>query len=73
MKNNSQKAAIIGELMTGVTLTPLDAIRRFGCTKLSSRIGEIERELPKMKIDRGWLTVKTRYGKTTVRTYRMKP
>ena len=41
---DSQTIQILNELMTGVVLTPMDAIKLCGCTKLSSRVGELCRE-----------------------------
>lgn len=35
---------IRASLECGETLTPLDALTRFGCLSLSQRIGELERE-----------------------------
>ena len=37
----SQSAQIKAALMAGETLTPLDALRRFGCFRLGARIWEL--------------------------------
>lgn len=40
----SQKAQIISHMEEGGWLTPILAIRLFGCTKLATRISELIRE-----------------------------
>lgn len=37
----SQKKRILLALQAGKTLTPMDAIREFGCTKLASRVSDL--------------------------------
>ena len=67
-----QKTAIRDYLLLGLSLNPLEAINKFGCTKLSTRVGELEREGKLPKVIRGWLLVKTRYcDKVKVRTYQI--
>lgn len=68
MNTCTQKQQIMKALRNGETLSPLDALNRFGCFKLSTRIGEIERENHDIYIVRGWLETET--GKR-VRTYRL--
>ena len=68
-----QKQAIAEYILLGLPLTSLEAIMMFGCTKLSTRIGELERSDRIPKVSRGWLSVKTRYcDKVRVRTYQLK-
>ena len=38
----SQKNEILETLKRGETITPLEALRDFGCMRLSARIGELE-------------------------------
>jgi hypothetical protein len=59
---------IVKALKSGRTLTWLDAVKEFGCSKLSTRICEIEKA-GIIQIDRGWKTLEN--GKT-VRTYWLK-
>lgn len=39
----SQAEQILAYLITGATLTPLDALQRFGCLALHSRAAELRR------------------------------
>lgn len=50
----TQKQMIADWLNLGLKLTPLDAWKKFGCSKASSRIGELENEgrIPKVKRER---------------------
>jgi hypothetical protein len=63
----TQRSMILKALKAGRTITWLDAVNEFGCSKLSTRIGEMERA-GMAKVKRGWLTTDT--GKT-VRTYKI--
>lgn len=60
-QTDSQKTMIINWLTTKAPLTPMDAIRHIGCTKLSTRCGELERE--GFPIKRKPVMVKNRFGK----------
>ena len=40
----SQKRMILGALESGITLTPLAAIERFGCFRLAARIKDLREE-----------------------------
>jgi hypothetical protein len=40
----SQKQLILEALMRGETITPLDALRRFGCMRISARIWDLRHE-----------------------------
>lgn len=42
----TQNEQVLAYLKTGKTLTPLDALREFGCFRLSARIYELK--------DKGW-------------------
>lgn len=44
MKHTSQKLLVLRELAKGVKLTPLKALRMFGCLSLSQRVGELKRD-----------------------------
>lgn len=67
----SQKADIHGFLLTGNSLTPLDALRRFGCMRLAARVAELRDEGHKIiaepfwtrgkRVARYWL-IRTRRG-----------
>lgn len=64
-----QKTDIAKYYKAGGKLDFAKAWRLFGCSKISTRSGELEREgrIPILK--RGWRKVKTKYGQTKVRTY----
>ena len=67
----SQCSRIYGHLLSGKPITRLQAIQKFGCLNLWSRIGELERQAG-VKIKREWAEVKNRYGKKCrVMRYRM--
>lgn len=51
MKKLTQRSSIFRHLRSGKRLTPLDALRKFGCLRLAARISEL-RLL-------GWPIVKT--------------
>ena len=40
---NSQTARILAYLKTGATLTPIEALDRFGCFRLSGRIYDLKK------------------------------
>jgi hypothetical protein len=62
----SQKSRISNYLAkTGKAITPMEALNRFGCFRLSERIREIEAEGD--HIARAWVTVK----KARFMSYRM--
>lgn len=42
--NDSKKLKIQRFLATGAALTPLSALRKYGCLSLSQRIGQLKRE-----------------------------
>ena len=64
-----QKADIAKYYKAGGVLDPQKAWRLFGCTKISSRTGELEREGQIPILKRGWKKVQTKYGEVKVRTY----
>ena len=67
-----QKQAIAEYILLGLPLNSFEAIKKFGCTKLSTRIGELERENKIPTLKRGWMNVKTRYcNKVKIRTYQL--
>ena len=67
-----QKQAIAEYVLLGIRVNSFEAIKLFGCTKLSTRIGELESEGKIPTLKRGWLNVKTRYcDKVKVRTYQL--
>lgn len=68
-----QKTAIRDYILLGLKIDPFDAIRKFGCTKISTRLGEMERDGQLPRIYRGWKKVKTRYGSVKVREYSINP
>lgn len=68
---DSQSISILNDLMTGLRLTPMDAIKRYGCTKLATRISELISE--GFNIQKERVTVKTRRGTSHVMSYFMKP
>ena len=67
-----QKQAIAAYINSGKELDSFKAINYFGCTKLSTRIGELEKDNKIPIVKRGWKAVKTRYcNKVMVRTYQI--
>jgi len=44
MKTESQNALIKGWLLNGKSITPLDALKMFGCFRLSARIANLRDE-----------------------------
>lgn len=68
----TQKLAIRDYLLLGLPLTPLEAIKMFGCTKLSSRVGELEREGRLPIVSRTWIVIKNKFKKQVkVRKYQL--
>jgi len=69
----TQKDAIAEFLLGGSQLTGLDGLNYFGTMKLSTRVGELEREGRIPKVHRDWKKVKTKYWEEIkVRTYQIK-
>jgi len=67
-----QKEAIREWLLLGLPIDPMEALKLFGTFKISTRIGELEREGKIPPVKRGWKEVKTRYcDKVKVRTYQL--
>ncbi len=53
MKNTTQYKAIAASLIAGHKITPLDALRRWGCFRLGARIWELRRDgLSNIRTDR---------------------
>jgi hypothetical protein len=50
----SQESAIIDWLLSGRTLTPIEALERFGCFRLAARICDIRKAIP-VKVGRKML------------------
>lgn len=65
-KSQSQCQKILEALQRGETLTPIDALRRFGCFRLTSRICDLKQR--GVKIEKRWRTLKN--GKM-VMSYRL--
>lgn len=63
----SQKQAVSGWLHAGKTLTGLEALRLFGCIKLSNRISELRADGLEIK-DR-WITVNANGTEKRVKQY----
>lgn len=70
MKNiiESQKTMILDHLLTGCKINPLEASKQYGCSKLSTRVGELQKEICR-PINRRWIDVKTRFGDKRVMQY----
>ena len=62
----SQNTQILAWLQEGNSLTPMDALNRFGCSRLASRIGELKEM---HDIQKEMITVPTRRGKVRVASY----
>lgn len=52
MTTETQCSAILAHLKCGLSVTPLDALRKFQCMRLAARIGDLERK--GHRIDRVW-------------------
>lgn len=50
-RTESQKEMILSALVAGETLTPIDALKRFGCFKLATRVSELKRDGVPVKIE----------------------
>ncbi len=50
-------------------ITSLQAIRKFGATRLSGIIYRLRNEFPYWNIKSEWVVVKTRFGKVRVKKY----
>lgn len=50
----SQSNRILKDLKKGKRITPLSALRDYGCMRLAARILEIQEEF-RIKIDREWM------------------
>ena len=66
IESKSQKERIKEALMNGATITPLDALRRFGTMKLTTRVSELIQE--GFPVQKEWVT--TPSGKR-VMSYKM--
>ena len=66
-----QKESIRDYMLLGLSLNALEAVYKFGCLKVSTRIGELEREGKLPLLNRKRITVKTRWGKTSVMEYQL--
>jgi hypothetical protein len=69
---DTQHDMILSYLMTGARLNPIDALKWFGCFKLSTRIGEIERKL-NIEVKRDWKKVKSKFGVKEFKEYYINP
>lgn len=50
-RTESQKEMILSALVAGETLTPIDALNRFGCFKLANRISELKSDGIPVKVE----------------------
>ncbi len=57
MNKESQNDMIFRHLMSGKQITPLDALSKFGCMRLASRINEIKDVLYSNPMYKGWRIV----------------
>lgn len=64
----TQEQHIYNWLNQGRTLTPLQALNKWGCMRLGARIWNLKQK--GMKISRKMITVKTRNGEAVVAQYR---
>lgn len=67
----AQTKDILNDLLTGARITSLEAINRYGCTRLAARIKNVE-EMG-YKVERRMVEVPTRNGKTKVAEYWIEP
>lgn len=71
MTNESQNKQILNDLLTGYRITQLEAIKRYGCSRLSGRIYDLRSD--GFPIVDQWKEVKTRFGTKRVKEYFIKP
>ncbi len=64
----TQIAAVLDFMLTHRGITSLQAIKKFGATRLSGIIYRLKYEF-NYHIRSEWVTVKTRFGKTHVKKY----
>jgi hypothetical protein len=69
MPATTQACEIETHLRQGHSITSLEAVQLFGCTRLAARINEMRSE--GLNITDTWVTVPTRHGKTRVKSYRL--
>jgi hypothetical protein len=62
-KRKSQKNAVLQYLLDGNTLTTIEAVDMFGCTRLPARISDYRKE--GYRIADVWVENTTRYGTPT--------
>ena len=67
----AQTTEILNHMLTGGRITSLEAIKLWGCTRLSGRIFDIEQM--GYKVERRMIEVPTRNGKTKVAEYWIEP
>lgn len=60
-QTETQNTRILEWLLCGLKITPAEAWNHLGCSKLSTRCGEIQRE--GFPIQKRFVKVKNRYGK----------
>lgn len=51
LKDDSQNSMVLDHLVSGKKLTPLEAIRRFGCLRLGARVYELKRRGHRIKAE----------------------
>lgn len=68
---DSQRAKILNEMLTGATLTPLDAMKLCGCSKLATRCSELI--AMGFDIKKKMVTVQASFGETRVMSYWIEP
>ena len=69
-KRTTQKSKVKKWLKTGKSITPLEALRWFGCMRLSAIIYDLRYE-DEMYIVTKIVEVKTRYGNSHVAEYKL--
>jgi hypothetical protein len=66
----SQNKQMLNDLLTGYRVTQLDAIYRYGCSRLSGRIYDLRNE--GFDVQDKWKEVKTKFGTKRVKEYFIK-
>lgn len=69
MTKKSQKESILEYLESGHSITQMEALNLFGCSRLAPRIGELRKD--GYQIESKPVRVKTRSGSVTVSEYRL--
>ena len=69
MSTDTHTAKVLSHLQSGRSITPLEALREYGCSRLAPRIHDLKKK--GHVIDKQMIEVKTRDGVSRVAEYSM--